>query len=122
MSVWLVLGVCAAVFVMAVVVAAAWGLFDASPLTDRFDEVATDPGDDLRRTTLPADVRSTDLDGLRFPPALRGYRAEDVDRVITVLAARLAEYEAREDAPATSGESGQGASGADVGEAPGTGR
>ncbi|MEZ3177674.1 DivIVA domain-containing protein [Streptomyces pimonensis] len=49
------------------------------------------------RDTLPPDrpVNRADVDGLRFPLAVRGYRMADVDDALGRLGAELAERDAR---------------------------
>lgn len=49
------------------------------------------------RDALPADrpVARADVDSLRFPLAVRGYRMEDVDDALGRLAAELSERDAR---------------------------
>ncbi|MFI9099465.1 cell division protein DivIVA [Streptomyces fildesensis] len=77
----------ALVAVVAAVALAVLG--DGGPLRD------TDP--DRIDDRLPADrplVRA-DVDGLRLPVALRGYRMLDADEVLDRLAAELAERDAR---------------------------
>ena len=51
--------------------------------------------DDRRDVTVPTDrpLRSSDLAGLRFTSAFRGYRASEVDALLDRLAAQLAESE-----------------------------
>lgn len=83
MPVWIVIGVAAAVFVLVFVVAATFNVFSA----ETADEAAE------RWSGLPEDFTSSDLDGVRFRPALRGYRMEDVDEAIELLRRRLRELE-----------------------------
>ena len=84
MSLWIVLGICAAVFVMFVVVAGTYNLFD----------VGAAPGtDDPPRTPLPETWTAADLDRVTFTPVLRGYRMDEVDAVIASLRDRLTELE-----------------------------
>jgi DivIVA domain-containing protein len=54
-----------------------------------------EPASSLPPTGLPeGDLRADDLDGVRFAPALRGYRMEQVDEVIDRLVDQLARREA----------------------------
>jgi DivIVA domain-containing protein len=48
---------------------------------------------------LPAHPGPADVDQLRLPVALRGYRMEEVDAALTVLRNRIAELEAATNAP-----------------------
>ncbi|WP_152347983.1 DivIVA domain-containing protein [Brevibacterium sp. CFH 10365] len=94
MPLWIVIGVAAAVFVLVFVVAATFNVF-SSETVDEAEE---------RWTGLPEEFTSDDLDSVRFRPALRGYRMEDVDEAMAVLRARLGELESAvgtEAAPAT---------------------
>ncbi|MER5840061.1 MULTISPECIES: DivIVA domain-containing protein [Streptomyces] len=52
---------------------------------------------DRLRDTFPSDrpVSRADVDGLRFPLAVRGYRMADVDDALSRLGAELAERDAR---------------------------
>ncbi|WP_166825421.1 DivIVA domain-containing protein [Brevibacterium limosum] len=83
MPLWIVIGVAAAVFVLVFVVAATFNVF-SSETVDEAEE---------RWTGLPEEFTSDDLDAVRFRPALRGYRMEDVDEAMAVLRARLGELE-----------------------------
>ena len=83
MPLWIVIGVAAAVFVLVFVVAATFNVF-SSETVDEAEE---------RWTGLPEEFTSDDLDSVRFRPALRGYRMEDVDEAMAVLRARLGELE-----------------------------
>jgi DivIVA domain-containing protein len=58
--------------------------------------------DDRRDVVVPTDrpIRSSDLAGLRFTSAFRGYRASEVDALLDRLAAQLAEAERPAQAPA----------------------
>jgi DivIVA domain-containing protein len=46
---------------------------------------------------LPVPVDVDDIDALRFPVVLRGYRMDDVDAVLAVLRSRIAELESAAD-------------------------
>lgn len=48
---------------------------------------------------LPEQPSPVDVDRLRFPVALRGYRMDDVDTAISTLRNRIAELEAASVAP-----------------------
>ncbi len=47
-----------------------------------------------RQALLPEQPTAADIDQLRLPVALRGYRMEDVDAALTVLRNRIAQLEA----------------------------
>ncbi len=83
MPLWIVIGVAAAVFVLVFVVAATFNVF-SSETVDEAEE---------RWTGLPDEFTSWDLESVRFRPALRGYRMEDVDEAMALLRARLSELE-----------------------------
>jgi DivIVA domain-containing protein len=61
------------------------------------EEELTEPQPDRFHDPLPADrpIGRADIDGLRLPVALRGYRMEDVDDALDRVAAELAERDAR---------------------------
>lgn len=94
MPVWIILGVCAAVFVLVVAVAGSRGVFDGAMEQDESDLPRVD--------RAPADAGAADLRAIRFTPVLWGYRPAEVDRAMGVLTARLAELEAGTARPATS--------------------
>ena len=79
MPVWKVIGVAAAVFVLVFVVAASFNVFSSE----------TDDEASERWTGLSGDFTSTDVEGVRFRPALRGYRMDDVDAAMEMLGQRL---------------------------------
>lgn len=83
MPLWIVIGVAVAIFVLVFVVAATFNVF-SSETVDEAEE---------RWTGLPAEFTSEDLESVRFRPALRGYRMDDVDEAMAVLRARLSELE-----------------------------
>ncbi|MCS4591727.1 MULTISPECIES: DivIVA domain-containing protein [Brevibacterium] len=83
MPLWIVIGVAAAVFVLVFVVAATFNVF-SSETVDEAEE---------SWTGLPAEFTVKDLESVRFRPALRGYRMEDVDAAMAMLRARLSELE-----------------------------
>jgi DivIVA domain-containing protein len=60
-------------------------------------EVLPDAPPDVLRTPLPREraVTARDVEELRFAPALRGYRMEDVDDVLSRLALELAHRDER---------------------------
>lgn len=87
MPLWIVIGVAAAVFVLVFVVAATFNVF-SSETVDEAEE---------SWTGLPAEFTVEDLESVRFRPALRGYRMEDVDAAMAMLRARLSEFEAAAD-------------------------
>ncbi|GAA2002281.1 hypothetical protein GCM10009755_08660 [Brevibacterium samyangense] len=114
---WIILGVCGAVFVMAIVVAGAWGLFDGG-MPDDGEERA--PGH-----RLPEGFGASDVERLGFTPAVRGYRMDEVDEVLRVLAARIRELEAeaarREDSGGSATDSSSAAAPSDGTGAPAAG-
>lgn len=61
------------------------------------EEELTEPQPDRFHDPLPADrpLGRADIDALRLPVALRGYRMEDVDDALDRVAAELAERDAR---------------------------
>lgn len=83
---WIVLGVCAAVFVMAVVVAGSFNLFSSG---------MPEPADRRPARQLPPDFDLDDVDRIAFHPALRGYRMDEVDAVIADLSHRIRAQEQR---------------------------
>lgn len=88
MFTFLFLVVALAVVVAAVTLAVVGG-GDSAALPEAAGERLQDP--------LPADrpVDRADIDALRFPVAVRGYRMTDVDDALNRLAAELAERDAR---------------------------
>ena len=97
MPVWIILGVCAAVFVLVVAVAGSRGVFDGAMEQDETDLPRVD--------RAPADAGAKDLRAIRFTPVLWGYRPAEVDRAMSVLTARIAELEKAAPSPSTSGPS-----------------
>ncbi|MEW2411626.1 DivIVA domain-containing protein [Streptomyces griseoviridis] len=89
MVMFLFLVVALAVVVGAVTLAVVGGGEGEGPLPEAAPE--------RLRDALPEDrpVARTDVDALRFPLAVRGYRMEDVDDALNRLAAELAERDAR---------------------------
>ncbi|MEU6478270.1 DivIVA domain-containing protein [Streptomyces sp. NPDC047017] len=89
MVMFLFLVVALAVVVAAVTLAVVGGGEGAGPLPEAAPERLRDP--------LPPDrpVRPADVEELRFPLAVRGYRMADVDDALGRLGAELAEREAR---------------------------
>ncbi|EKX67730.1 DivIVA domain-containing protein [Streptomyces ipomoeae] len=87
MFTFLFLVVALAIVVAAVTLAVVGG--DSAALPEVAGERLQDP--------LPADrpVNRADIDALRFPLALRGYRMTDVDDALGRLGAELAERDAR---------------------------
>lgn len=81
--------VIALVVVVAAVTLAVLGRGDGGSLTEAPPERLADP--------LPADrpVHRDDVDSLRFPLTLRGYRMVDVDDALARLGAELAERDER---------------------------
>lgn len=82
MPVWIVLGVCAAVFVLVVAFAGSRGVFDGG----MSDEEADVPP----AQRLPDDASPDQIAAVRFTPALWGYRPAEVDDAIARLQARIA--------------------------------
>lgn len=85
MQLWVVIGAAAAVFVLVFVIAGSFDLFSS-------DAADTEQH---RGPVLADDFDVEDIDSLRFRPALRGYRMDEVDEAITALRARIADLEAR---------------------------
>lgn len=52
------------------------------------------PTAEPRTTVLPPQPTAADVDALRLPVALRGYRMESVDATLAILRDRIAELEA----------------------------
>jgi DivIVA domain-containing protein len=98
MPMWIILGVCAAVFVLVVAVAGSRGVFDGG--------MGQDEPDLPRADRLPAQPSAADLADVRFTPVLWGYRPAEVDRTMDVLRERIAQLEARSAAGAASTASG----------------
>lgn len=74
-----------ALLVLAVVVAV------AAVATGRITGGLDDPASSLPARLLPdGDVTASDVERVRFSPALRGYRMDEVDRVLDRLVAELA--------------------------------
>ncbi|GAA4284087.1 hypothetical protein GCM10022261_16180 [Brevibacterium daeguense] len=86
MPVWIVLGVCAAVFVMAVAIAGSFNLFDGGMPAGR---------DHRPRRLLAPGFDVADLDEIALSPALRGYRMDEVDAVIAEMSERIREQDER---------------------------
>lgn len=82
MPVWIVLGVCAAVFVLVIAFAGSRGVFDGG----MSDEEADVPP----AQRLSDDARPDEIAAVRFTPALWGYRPAEVDDAIARLRARIA--------------------------------
>ncbi|GAA4391327.1 DivIVA domain-containing protein [Brevibacterium sp. NPDC049920] len=80
MPMWIVLGVCAAVFFMAVAVAGAFNLFNGGMPA---------AGDERPRRLLASDFTAGDLEAVAFSPAIRGYRMDEVDAVYSEMAHRI---------------------------------
>ncbi|MEU3031117.1 DivIVA domain-containing protein [Streptomyces incarnatus] len=89
MVMFLFLVVALAVVVAAVTLAVVGGGHESGPLPDAAPERLQDP--------LPDDrpVGREDVESLRFPLAVRGYRMSDVDDALGRLGAELAERDAR---------------------------
>lgn len=89
MVMFLFLVVALAVVVAAVTLAVVGGGDGTGPLPEAAPQRLRDP--------LPPDrpLGRADVDALRFPLAVRGYRMEDVDDALNRVAAELAERDAR---------------------------
>ena len=89
MVMFLFLVIALAVVVAAVTLAVVGGGNESGPLPEAAPERLQDP--------LPADrpVGREDVESLRFPLAVRGYRMSDVDDALGRLGAELAERDAR---------------------------
>lgn len=95
---WILLGIIAALAVLAVAVAGSMGLFD-SPMTQNTDQLS--------------ELDETD-DNPRFAPAMFGYSRNDVDAYVTRLQDRIRDLEGESGAasePSTSGEPGESKNG-----------
>lgn len=77
---WMIIGVCAAIAVFAAAAAGAFGIFDSGMREEE-------------PVLPPEDASAEDIANMRFSPALRGYRMDQVDRAIEVLTARIDELE-----------------------------
>lgn len=53
-----------------------------------------EPAPSLPAVLLPDDPQPSDVDQIRFAPALRGYRMDQVDEVLEKLASALADRDA----------------------------
>ena len=84
MRLWIVIGAAAAIFVLVIVLPASFDLFSAEA-AEESDAVAA---------PLPEGFTLADVDELRFRPALRGYRMDEVDEAIGRLRTRISELEA----------------------------
>ncbi|SMY12954.1 DivIVA domain-containing protein [Brevibacterium jeotgali] len=87
MPMWIILGVCAAVFVLVIAFAGAQGAFDGG-----MDDEETDVPPAQRLTN---DAGAGDIAALRFTPTLWGYRPAEVDDALSRLQARIAVQDAR---------------------------
>lgn len=87
MPVWIILGVCAAVFLLVAAVAGARGVFDGS-----MGPVEPDLPEAQR---LPAQPTPADAAALCFTPVLWGYRPAEVDAALDGLTQRIAQLEAQ---------------------------
>ncbi len=86
MSIWLVIGVAAALFVLVVALAGSLGVFN-QPMSQETTSVPV--------AALPEGFAPEELSTLRFTPALRGYRPDEVDAVLDGCRLRIAELEAQ---------------------------
>lgn len=111
MPMWIILGVCAAVFVLVVAVAGSRGVFDGG--------MGQDEPDLPRADRLPAQPSAADLADVRFTPVLWGYRPAEVDRTMDVLRERIAQLEAQASAPGASAVPGASAAPGTPSAAPG---
>lgn len=84
---WIILGVCAAVFILVIAFAGAKGAFDGG----MSDEEADVPP----AQRLTDDAGADDIAALRFTPTLWGYRPAEVDDALTRLQARISVQDAR---------------------------
>lgn len=84
---WIILGVCAAVFVLVIAFAGAQGAFDGG----MNDEEADVPP----AQRLTDDAGAADIAAVRFTPTLWGYRPAEVDDALARLQARIAVQDAR---------------------------
>ncbi len=84
---WIILGVCAAVFILVIAFAGSQGAFDGG----MSDEEADVPP----AQRLPDDAGADDIAAVRFTPTLWGYRPAEVDDALARLQARIAIQDAR---------------------------
>lgn len=84
MEIWIILGVCAAVFAMAVAVAGAYNLVPSGM------PPARDPD---RAGRLPQDFTAADVDSLVLTREVRGYHMGQVDDVLSRLRDRIAQQD-----------------------------
>ena len=89
---WILLGIIAALAVLAVAVAGSMGLFD-SPMSQNTDQLS--------------ELDETD-DNPRFAPAMFGYSRNDVDAYVTRLQDRIRDLEGESGASANPGKSKKG--------------
>ncbi|GAB3054952.1 DivIVA domain-containing protein [Sediminivirga luteola] len=87
MELWIIIGVCAAVFAMVIAVAGAYNLIPGGmPEPERTGEAT--PG-----ARLPEDFRADDIGALTFTRELRGYNMTQVDAALAALRQRIEELE-----------------------------
>lgn len=85
MSIWIVLGMCAAAVVIVIAVAVGVGAIRGG---------LEPPVDSRPVLTLPRDLQPGDIGSLRFSLAFRGYRMDEVDAVLARLSKRIADQDA----------------------------
>lgn len=85
MSIWIVLGMCAAAVVIVIAVAVGVGAIGGG---------LGPPVESRPVLSLPRDAGPADIDSLRFSLAFRGYRMDEVDIVLARLGERIAEQDA----------------------------
>lgn len=89
MELWIIIGVCAAVFAMVIAVAGAYNLIPGGmPEPERTGEGT--PG-----ARLPEDFQADDIGRLAFTRELRGYNMTQVDAALAALRQRIEELEQR---------------------------
>lgn len=84
MSIWIVLGMCAAVIVIVIAVSVGVGAIRGG---------LEPPVQSRPVLTIPRDVQPADIDALRFSLAFRGYRMDEVDAVLARLRGRITDQE-----------------------------
>lgn len=87
MPVWIILGICAAVFVLVIALAGSQGVFDGG--------MSEEEADVPPAQRLSDDASAEEIAALTFTPVLWGYRPAEVDDAILKLQARIAVQDAQ---------------------------
>ena len=85
MALWTLVGIIVAIFVLVFALAGSY---------NKFSGEMSEPGEESPRVHLGEDFTASDIEQIRFTPAIRGYRMDQVDAVIQQLQQRIADYEA----------------------------